>query len=103
MAIIKYHHSYHEEEPLNANGPYQYSPEQLAERKAKGIIDNLEGLQKVLSSKTPSFHLASHPIETQESAGFLIEPDSLTKEEFKELQRQDIMNEWEELNTEEDG
>ena len=110
MAIIKKEDiftSYREKQSLNANGPYQYAPGQLEEIQKKQNERQIALQYRALNSNALRGSLVGVPsISTHitgtdsiggNSKGELIKIKSISKEEFKRLQREDIMKEWERL------
>ena len=112
MAIVRedqifdrssYNFSYHEREPLNCNGPYQYSPEQLEQmaeiRRANEIIKFTMGGAIVKDPiRTPRLtHIAGIDPISEDSKVVLIKVESISKEEFKQSEHESIMAEWKEL------
>ena len=98
-----YHFSYHEREPLNCNGPYQYSSEQLEQmaeiRRANEIIKFTMGGTIV---RNPTINSKITYIEgidpiSEDSKVALIKVESISKEEFKQSEHESIMAEWKEL------
>lgn len=97
-----YHVSYHEDKPLTCNGPYQYSIDQIEQMSE---IDRANKVYKAAALRA----MIRNPIKTfiQESPifeSFTPEPieepiiiESISKEEFKQLEYESIMAEWREL------
>ena len=90
-----YHRSYHENRPLNANGPHQYSQEQLDKRAtAQQESFNRYALGGAIGNTAGGLLSSTKIIEPIEET---IKVESISKSEFKRLQREDIIAVWEEL------
>ena len=89
---MAYHYNYHSNIPMNTDGPYQYNKKQLQLQRAKELRDApiVKNPYKGVKYLEPE-HVIKVEIEEE------IKVETISKKEFKRLEREDIMNEWQNL------